>query len=220
MRNSHTSKQQTTGVQVQNVSGATQTITINYSTGQTANASVADGASHTFFTPNDLPAGTLASATLTGSGPMVAVVNDKGVNTSNPQRVTTYSCFSATQASTTVQIPLYKEYLGGNTTGIQVQNVAGDGSMANVTLTYSTNTGKTVVVQTTAGIADGASKTFFGISQGATSGITITQGSAADLNNTFGGVLITSDQPIVAIANESTVSGTVQDTKNYEGFNQ
>jgi hypothetical protein len=53
-------------------------------------------------------------------------------------------------------------------------------------------------------------------------GITVVSGNAASLNNSFGGVTITSNQPIVAIANESSTAPNPsgQDTKNYEGFNQ
>jgi len=44
---------------------------------------------YTFPTKNDLADGEKQSATLTSAGSIVAVVNDKGANTSNPQRVTT-----------------------------------------------------------------------------------------------------------------------------------
>ena len=216
VRYNHTTKEQTTGVQVQNVSGSVQTITINYSTGQSNSASVAAGASYTFPTRDDLPAGAIASATLTSAGDIVAVVNDKGINTANPQRVTTYACFPGSSATTTINIPLAKENLGGNQTGIQVQNVGS--SNATITVTY-TNSGGQVVVQNTTPVAPGSSFTFNRI-YSSPSGVTALSGSMASLNGTNNGVVITSNQPIVAIANESTISGTVQDTKNYEGFNQ
>jgi len=45
------------------------------------------------------------------------------------------------------------------------------------------------------------------------------------LSNSYGGVTISSNQPVVAIGNESSIAGggsaaSGQDTKNYEGFNQ
>ncbi len=216
VRHNHTSKDQTTGVQVQNVSASTQTVTINYSTGASNSASVDAGASHTFPTRLDLADGEIASATLTSAGDIVAVVNDKGVSTSNPQRVTTYACAPANSASTAINIPLAKENLGGNQTGIQVQNVGS--SNATITATY-TNSGGQVVVQNLATTAPGASFTFNRIYT-SPSTVSFISGTAASLNGTNNGVVITSDQSIVAIANESTISGTTQDTKNVEGFNQ
>ncbi len=216
VRNDHTSKAQTTGVQVQNVSASTQTITINYSTGQSNSASVAAGASHTFYTPDDLPANTLASATVSSGGDIVAVVNDKGLDTSNPQRVTTYACFSDANASGTINIPLAKENRGGNQTGIQVQNAGGAGMTCEATYT---NSGGTVVVKNSSPAAAGASVTFNRI-YSSPAGITVVSGNPASLNNTNNGVVVSCDQSAVAIANESTISGTAQDTKNYEGFNQ
>jgi hypothetical protein len=215
VRNAHTSKAQTTGVQVQNVSGSSQSVTITYATGQTNSATVADGASHTFFTPNDLPAGTLTSATVTGAGDIVAVVNDKGNNTANPQRVTTYACFGAGSATDSISIPLAKENLGGATTGLQVQNVGGGPMTCEATYTHS---GGSVIVKNTAAVAVGASATFNAVYTNPTS-ITAVSGSPASLNGTNNGVVISCNQLAVAIANESSISGTIQDTKNYEGFN-
>jgi hypothetical protein len=47
-------------------------------------------------------------------------------------------------------------------------------------------------------------------------------GDPSALANTYGSVVIESDMPIVAIANESTYgpNASGQDSKNYEGFNQ
>jgi hypothetical protein len=234
VRNGHTANNQTTGIQAQNVGAAAQTIKVDYSysigggslqTKSVTSPSLAPNESFTFFgadATNGIPVGALGSAKVTGNGggDIAVVVNDRGFNTVNPNRVTTYACFAAGGASTDVVLPLYKEFFGGNTTGIQIQNVGA--TPATVEVTY-TPTGGTPVKFTAPAIPAGASSTFFGVSTlTSPTGISVVSGSAASLNNTFGGVTISSNQPIVAIANES-MSGPVpsgQDTKNYEGFNQ
>jgi len=217
VRNNHTSKGQTTGVQVQNVDSSPQTVTITYGSGITNQALVAAGASHTFLTSADLASGSLDSAVLESAGNIVAVVNDKGTKTSNPQRVTTYACFAGANATTNVSLPLVKEKFGVNQTGVQVQNV-GDSPII-ITATYN-NSGGSVVVKNTAPLPVGESFTFYAV-YGSPAGITVVSGNPASLLNTNNGVSLSATGPIVAIANESTVSGSViQDTKNYEGFNQ
>lgn len=234
VRNNHTGRNMTTGIQAQNVSGSPQTVTVEYSysvgggAAQTSTATspeLADGESHTFFYQGanaTLPEGALGSATVTGDngGDIAVVVNDRGFALS-PSPVTTYACFPASGTSDNVVIPLYKEYFFGNTTGIQVQNVSG--SDVTVELTYSPVGGSPVTISHSDPIAPGASKTFFGVSQG-TSPADIT-GADNSLVNTFGGIVITADGPIVAMANEGSFGGfgttaTGQDNKNYEGFNQ
>ena len=233
VRNGHTARNQTTGIQVQNVSGAAQTITVTYSyngdqTKVVTSPSVADGASFTFFGADatyGLPTGALGSAKVEGeNGDVIAIVNDRGFALS-PSPVTAYACFPETQATQEVVVPLYKEYFFGNTSGIQVQNV-GDGPTT-VTLVYQGVKGNNPVSATVSHstpIPAGQSATFFGVSQGtAPAGIT---GVNANLVNSFGGITITSDnENIVVIANESSFGGfgttaSGQDTKNFEGFNQ
>lgn len=235
VRNAHTPNSQTTGIQAQNVGAAPQTIRVDYSyrigngavqTKTVNSPSLAVGESFTFFGGDanlGLPAGALGSATVTGvgGGNIAVVVNDRGFNTANPNRVTTYACFAAGGASSDVVLPLYKEYFGGNTSGIQIQNVGA--APATVQVTYQPTGGSPVTFSHSTPIAVGSSATFFGVS-GLTSpqGITVVSGNQASLNNSFGGVVITSNQPIVAIANESSnaPNPSGQDTKNYEGFNQ
>ena len=235
VRNAHTGNSQTTGIQAQNVGGAAQTIRVDYSysvgggalqTKSVTSPSLAVGESFTFFggdATNGIPAGSLGSATVTGvgGGNIAVVVNDRGFNTVNPNRVTTYSCFSANSASADVVLPLYKEFFGGNTSGIQIQNVGG--TPATVEVTYLPTGGSPVTFTHSTPIPSGASATFFSVSTlSSPSGISVVSGNAASLNNSFGGVTISSNQPIVAIANESMSSPnpSMQDTKNYEGFNE
>ena len=235
VRNAHTANSQTTGIQAQNVGAGPQTVRVDYSyrigngavqTKTVNSPSLAVGESFTFFGGDaslGLPAGALGSATVTGvgGGNIAVVVNDRGFNTANPNRVTTYACFAAGGSSPDVVLPLYKEYFGGNTSGIQIQNVGA--GPATVQVTYQPTGGSPVTFSHSTPIAVGSSATFFGVSAlTSPQGITVVSGNQASLNSTFGGVVITSNQPIVAIVNESSnaPNASGQDTKNYEGFNQ
>ena len=237
VRNGHTAANQTTGIQAQNVSGAAQTIQVVYSyrvgNGPTqsktvTSASIAPGASANFFSADatvGIPAGALGAATVKGmgGGNIAVIVNDAAYN-SNPQRQTAYTCFPDSSKSNKIALPLYKEYFNGNTAGIQIQNAGAAG--ATVTLRYTSTVGnKVVTFSHNTPIPAGASATFFGVSQLiAPAGISVVNGNRTDLVGTYGGVVITSDQPIVAIVNEApgALGGapSTQDAKLYEGFNQ
>lgn len=232
-RKSHTANGFSTGVQVQNVSGSAQNITFEftYSVGggavqnfsQTA-TNVANNASFTFFAGSiaGIPNGALGSAKITSGGDVVAVVNDRAFNL-NPSRLSTYACFSDGDKTNQVVIPLFKEFFGGNTTGIQIVNVGA--SPATVNVTYAP-VGGSPVTFTAPAIPAGQSATYFGVSSALSpAGINATSGTASSLAGKFGGVTITSNQPIFAIANESSFAGggsgaSGQDNKNYEGFNR
>jgi hypothetical protein len=158
------------------------------------------------------------SVTSTGGGDLAAITNDRA-DAPNPKRFTTYACFAETNATNSISLPLAKEDFFNNTTGIQIQNV-GNGP-ATYTLTYRTGAGNTVVLTHTDPVPVGASKTFFRVASGGTANIQVSSGSLANLPGTVSGVTITSNQPIVAMANEANYNGVnPQDTKNYEGFNQ
>ena len=221
-RNAQPPKGQTTGAQVQNVSGGSVEVEFTVKAGTSTygpyTRTIANGASETFYAPDlnnpSIPAGTVGSATIKSTGKIVAVVNDKGTE-NGVDRVTTYACFGG--GSKTVNIPLAKEFAGGNTTGIQVQNVGQ--SPTKVTLEYKSTSG-TLKIQSTAAIAFGQSITAWGVSSSSPEWqVLAATGSMAGSVN---GVVITADQPVVAIANESSASPNPsgQDTKNYEGFNQ
>lgn len=222
------------GLQVQNVSGAPLDIFVTYTViagphaGQTlgpyaaSENPVSNGASANFLADTHLDAGDLASVKVESTGNLVAITNDRA-DGPTPKRFTTYACFGENSATTTITLPLVKEdqNAGGriNTTGVQVQNVGN--AAATFTLTYKTTTGVTVSFDHTDTVLPGASKTFYRVANNGTSGLHHLSGSSINsLNGTISGVTITSDQPIFAIANESTFSGSAQDTKNYEGFNQ
>lgn len=222
----------TSGLQVQNVSGGTLDVDVTYSViagpnaGQTLGPfsvnGVLNGASANFLSDTYLAAGDLASVKVVSSngGNLAAITNDRA-DAPSPKRFTTYACFGANAATNTITLPLVKEDQNAgriNTTGVQVQNVGN--AAATFTLTYKTTGGVTVSFTHTDSVAPGASKTFYRVANGGTGSLSIISGSFAQLNGSVNGVTITSTQPIFAIANESTISGSAQDTKNYEGFNQ
>ncbi len=233
IRHAHTGNEQTTGIQAQNVGNSAQRISVQYAYsvggGAVQNKTVQSpnlqpGESFTFFGADatyGIPAGGLGSATVSGDGGgnIAVIVNDRGFRSTNPNRVTAYSCFPASSATNTVLLPLYKELFGGNTTGIQVQNVGNSGASCNVT--YAPTGGSAVVLKNDSPITPGGSVTFFNTSN-PSGGISVVSGNAASLNNSFGGVTIECNQPVVAIGNESSFppADSFQDTKNYEGFNQ
>jgi hypothetical protein len=234
-RKNHTARSFSTGAQVQNVSGAAASVdfTFTYAGGSYADTqTVQPGESYTFFSGSiaAIPNGALGSVKVESDQNVVVVVSDRGFGV-NPSPLTAYACFSVDNATTDVTIPLYKEYLGGNSSGLQIQNV-GNAATTNVTVTYAPDpsffpTKSPVTFSYNTAVAAGESVTFFGVSQsfGIPAGVTVTSGTASTLQGTFGGVTISADQPIVVIANESSLalSGQTpsgQDNKNYEGFNQ
>lgn len=229
VRNAHTSKLQTTGINVQNVSNANLVATITYKTssnqtiGPFQSPSLAPGQAHTFAQAQQLPAGTLASAIISSSaGNIAAVVNDRSLDANTvPGRFTTYACFPDKNATNTINLPQVVEFRGANpvnTTGPQVQNVGTQATK--ITMTYTLGNGSKVVFETQNTVPAGGFANFYGVST-SPAGLVVKQGSAAATANQLMGAVATASQPIVVVVNESSVSGgNIQDTKNYEGFNQ
>jgi hypothetical protein len=223
-----------TGLQVQNVSDAAVDIYVNYvEAGLSANPgttyrqwalSVDPGASFTFYDNlgdgDDIPDGVLASATITATGDIAAIVNETypSVPAGKRQTQTVYHAIASADATTKVGVPLAKEMMGsaGNekSTGIQVMNVSD--SMATVDLAYTFG-GTTYTIEDQE-IAAGASSTFFKVN--ASIADTEWAGGIKLPTGGFGGVVVTSDQNIVVIVQETHLKATdPQDNKNYEGFN-
>jgi hypothetical protein len=152
---------------------------------------------------------------ITSDQNIVAVVNDGGKE-GNLQRKTTYACFNG--GTKTVNIPLAKEFAGGNTSGIQVQNV-GSGP-TKVTLAYKASNGAAISIRSTAAIGVGQSITAYGVSSASPEWQVLS--SSGNMMGSVNGVIATADDNIVVIVNESSASPNPsgQDTKNYEGFNQ
>ena len=219
-----------TGIQAQNLSSSAQNIRVTYSyrinnTGAVQTkvvtlGPIAPNAAATFRTWDDLPARSVGGATVegVGGGNIAVIVNDETF-TLNPNRVTAYTCFPDQAKTNKVNLPLYKEYYLGDTSGVQVQNVGA--AAANITVTYYPPGNAAGVKFTQNNIAPGASATFYNVSGGGA-----TSGSAASLLGTFGGAVVEANQPVVAIVNEEpgTKAGarppSSQDAKLYEGFNQ
>ena len=146
------------------------------------------------------------------------MVNDKGTS-GGYERVTTYACFGS--GGTSVNVPLAKEHAGGNTTGVQVQNIGG--SATKVTLAYKATNGKALTIESVNAIAPGASVTAVNLYKLPDATWTVKSGTAADMVNTVNGVVASGSSNLAVIANESS-NGDVstasnQDTKNFEGFN-
>lgn len=195
------------GLQVQNAHNAAQNITVDYvatdgSTYSTVVNNVAPGASVTLLDDANItdPADTLLAATVTGaSGPVAAIVNESqlplppGVT----QTSTTYNCQSANTASTTLSYPAFKEGWFGRTTAIQIQNV-GNSTANNVVMQFTDNEGN-VVTSNAQSISAGASSVFLCVSASAG----LWNGSSLN-GSTLSGVIVTSDQPIIAVANEAS----------------
>lgn len=224
-RYNHTSKNQTTGAQVQNVGGSAVDVQFTVNAGGSSfgpyTANIAAGASHTFFAGSlspALPSGTVGSASIESTGPVVAVVNDKGT-VNGSERVTTYACFGS--GGTSINIPLAKEHAGGNTTGIQVQNIGG--SATTVTLAYKSTDGKSLTIESKSAVAPGASITAVNLYKLPDATWQVNSGNPADMVGTVNGVVASGGADLAVIANESSngdlSAASNQDTKNYEGFN-
>ena len=230
-----------TGLQIQNVSGGSVDITVTYKASAGCSgeytdttSGLADGASHTFvhLAGTDLPANCLASAKIVATGDVVAIVNESftsaAVAAGRTQESTTYSAFSNAAATELVQLPLAKENSFNKGTGIQIQNVSSS-STASVVVTYTGPTGSyTSVAQS---VAPGSALTLVDVRNKPSSfwnGTAMTPSALGGCSPGCGsngvfGVKIESNQPVVAIANESTYPFTAplisQDKNNYEGFN-
>lgn len=218
------------GMQVQNAHGSAQNISVTFvaqnGTEYTSSANnVASGASVLFYGPdiNNLPGGNsdgLYSARVQGSsGNVAVVVNESELPLVNPvQTSTTYACQASTSATSTVSYPAYKQNWFGRATGMQVQNV-GSSDATNVVMTFVDNNGTSY---TTNALSIDA-----GAALNIVNAHTMAIWSGASLpDSTLSGVIITSDQPLMVVSNESSWLGTAPnngpssfDKSNAEGFN-
>jgi hypothetical protein len=220
----------TTGLTVQNASDSPITITSTfkvYNTYGSTSASKGDtfqqvftnvpaGEQRTFRglntgTVGGMPAGTLASAIIEGSGDIVATVNE-----ANSKGKAVYSCFNSTGATTKAALPQVKEVFFGMTNGVIVQNV--DSGTTTVHLTYAGSTTHVLTYDLT----EGEAKSFYLVSDSGR-GYTPASGSSLPKSSAKYAVTVESQdgKKIVAIAQEADVdasNGTL-DLKNYEGFN-
>lgn len=192
------------GLQVQNVHTAAQDVTVTFvaangTTFTATEAGVAPGASVTFINRAEITSGTLFAATVEGSaGAVAGIVNESELPLVNPlQTSTTYNCQAASTASTTVSYPAYKESWFSRTTALQIQNV-GASNASNVVISFTDNNGNTHTT-TAQTINAGASNVYVCVSGNGA----LWSGSNLP-GSTLSGVTITSDQPIIAVANEAS----------------
>lgn len=244
------SPSRSTGIQVQNVGASSADITVTYACASCGGytqyqRSVPAGTSVTFFkntiiaaagggatgsTGTPLATGTLAAATITSNGTVVAIVNESydTVPSGYNQSATTYSAQPMSAASVKLGVPLAKEKFNNKTTGIQIQN-SDPAIQATVSVTYVLNapTGAaclgTYVAQNIS-IDPGKSVTLNALSGGgAVPGGGSWVGGNAIKAGCFGGATIQSSNGVklVAIVNEADTNpnpALQQDKKNYEAF--
>ena len=237
-----------TGIQVQNVSGGTVNITVTYKGNPGAAAcanqtytdthnGVLNGNSSTFLSNAAIPANCLAAAEIDAvavggsfTPNILAIVNESYSPTppGHYQEATSYNAFPLVNATSIVSIPLFKENSFGKSTGISIQNVSSSAANNVVakfigpTGTYITNAqhidGNGNLVLLNVRNQPGSFWNGTALTPAAL-GCAVPDNSTGCGGNGIFGVIITSDQPIVAIANESSTVYFLQDKNNYEGFN-
>lgn len=215
----------TTGLQVQNAgTSATQVSAVFRGSdgpcaGQSyngASVTLQPGEGYTYHpgrgNMGGFPAGCFGSAIVTASagGKLVATVNESG---GTPPKKTMYSAFGKKNATAKVALPLVKEEYFGRTTGVAIANL-GDVETT-VTAVYNVQGGSAVTL-TPQTIPPGGSIALVQVNRNPAK----YGAAAAGLFGKNTAVVVTSNngQPIVAIAQERALDGSV-DIKNYEGFN-
>jgi hypothetical protein len=242
--NKNNSNNRFTGLQVQNVSGGLVDMYVTYvgiggtCLGRTFNDSklgVANNTSYT-FPSSKLLDGCTASATVQATGNVVAVVNEAftkdflNANPGHADEATAYNAIPNSFATKKLSAPLFKEDSYSKSTGLSIMNVSQvDATNVVITLTGPTGTYTSNPLSIGHGSAYVAldlrlkPSTFW-------NGTALTPTVLGCQDNTTGcgangvfSVIVTSDQNIVAIANESTYPITHprinQDKSNYDAFN-
>jgi hypothetical protein len=221
-----------TGIQVQNVSASPINVTIDYvgtrasclgAVTQDVRTNVLPGTSTTVVQgpgSSNFTDACTGSATITADGNFVAVVNEDNL-TGFSKSGTVYFAIPDHLATTKVSIPLFKNNRFGFDTGLQIQNVGG-ATATNIVATFvckgnnSTNTPFTAISNPQT-VNSGAAKLFFKPYDNQQSDFTVA--NPFSLTGANCGVTVTSDQKIVAIANETPRTAGALDDNNYEGFN-
>ena len=216
-----------TGLQVQNVAAGSVDVTmVYYGAGGTCPSgtftetvrTLASKQSTTYLDPAILPAGCLATAAATGTGLIAGVVNEAyipSVPAGQYQRATTYSAFPATTATAKVVAPVFKQAFGSKQTGLSIQNVG----TSTATATAVFQVGATVYTYNNISIPAGGSFLFLDLANTSAYPNANWSGSTRLPNSSLAAVTITSNQPIIAIANEAPLSAVIQDNINYSAFN-
>lgn len=222
-----------TGIQVLNVSASPIDITVTFvgsaNVAGCKNVTFVDtatnvlaGTSKTFVQltgQSNLIANCTASASITATGNFVAIVNED--NSGGTTAGSTYSARPANSGTPSISAPLFKDSRFSFSTGLQIQNV-GVITATNVVATFNckgSNGANTPFTAVSNPQTIGPGGAFLFIKPSTMVAGTFTGGNPFSLNGANCGVTITSDQPIVAILNESPDTAGALDDNNYEGFN-
>lgn len=179
---------------VQNAGSGDAHVTVNYSDGTSATATILQGAAATFDQAKESHASPfVGSATVTSDQPVVAAVMEVGTSI-----LFAYSGFASTSASTSPVMPLINANNAGIQTGIQIQNTGTQSTQ--VTVSYTASAGGGTNCTETQTIANGKSATFalLAFANGTNSTCTAKAkfvGSAKVTANS-------TSQPLVAIVNQ------------------
>jgi hypothetical protein len=150
--------------------------------------------------------GWFGSARISSNIPLMGIVNDNVITPQyQPQSFGTYNILTRDDQQYTVFAPLIRRRhdVAALTTGIQVQNTGG--SNTTISVTYKDRNGNTLGTESRSNVAPGASVNFY---QDAASSV-VPVGA-------YGSAVITSNQPIVVLVNESSINNTM-DAANYTG---
>jgi len=214
-----------TGIQVQNAGTSPIDITINYvgtagsCTGNTYQDTAAGVVASKTFNQltgqSNLPSNCIAAATIQATGNIIASVNEDNMS-GFPTSGTTYSAMSDAGKTAKVSVPQFKDQRFGATTGLRIENV-GSATATQIVATFACRGGATFnAVSLPQTVPVGGAVQFWQPSGTPT----MFQPSAPfAAKNVTCGVTVTSDQPVVAIANESATTAGAFDDNNYEGFN-
>ncbi len=215
-----------TGIQVQNATAGSIDVTVRFvgAAGVCAGNTYTDtflaipgGKSHTFNqtgVQTNLPANCTASATIIGTGNVIATVNEENLTGFTAAGITSSAAPDGSK-TTKISVPQFKDRRFGATTGLMIENVGT--STATINSTFSCRGGATFTAISVARTAPvgGAIQWF----KPANNPALFTGGNPFSAFNVVCGVTITSDQPIVAVANEQPDTVGAFDDNNYEGFN-
>lgn len=217
-----------TGIQVQNASASPVDVTVVYvgSAGACAGgtytdtfASLQSGSSHTFnqlVGQSNLPANCTAAATVSATGNVIATINETNMSNNANAALITLSAQADHGKTTKISVPQFKDQRFGSTTGLMIENV-GSATATNIVTTFACRGGATFTAVSIARSAPvGGAIQFFKPSSNPS---LFTAGNPFPSKNVVCGVTITSDQPIVATANEQPDTVGAFDDNNFEGFN-
>jgi hypothetical protein len=226
-----------TGIQVQNVGASPIDIQVTFKgfaggcAGDTVvetQTGIASGASAIFNQrpgQTDLADNCTASATIettTAGGQIVALVAESYITPpASGQTSQTSFAIPSVLATTKISVPLFKDDRFDKRTGLQIQNV-GDVQATDIVATFSCSGGSTFTAISTPQTAEaGASVQFYTPSNQTGTEPTFEPANPFSANNVNCSVIVTADQPVVAVASEAPIPGGTleQDFNNYEGFN-